>query len=351
MSSRLDRAIEDLDLQDWLSDYSDVKMSGNELRIKECPICGNEKYKLYVNVSKPAWNCKVCDWGRGLGDVVVLMSGISGRSPTDIRLELMSFVPPAPSGDITSMLLTAFDGTEDEEIQGIDFEEIEVPGEPKFDGLTTRKVLEYAYERGLTEDDVKRLCLRASGGLQTSKGREIRGPFLVFPITLGDKFVSWQGRRLINQEPKYVSYANIKNWLYPLNQEFFKHYKGTVYLVEGVFDALGMLRLGIPALCTFGTSISAKQMNLLIELRPKTVCFAWDLGAGKEVIKTVNRVSFQFPETYVAMADAALQDRKLDAGEALRNKDAEEWVKFNTDLSNAINVKSPEFFKWQMMKI
>src|SRR5690348_5938740 len=95
-NTSLEEALELLDLGDWLLQYTEGKYAGEEeLRILECPNCGNSKEKLYVNVNKKAWQCKVCEWGRGIGDPVVLMAAVSGRSLTDVRIELTKMIVPA----------------------------------------------------------------------------------------------------------------------------------------------------------------------------------------------------------------------------------------------------------------
>ncbi len=353
MWDKIKAALEQIDLADWLSDYADTKSAGDhEIRLEECPMCGNDKYKLYVNPGKPAWNCKVCDWGRGTGNVIELMSKVSGKSEYAIRAELLAVAPLAPkSGDITAALEQAF-GEESIEEEEYDFKEITPPGHLlSSQGVIAGRVHDYALSRGLTEADVTKLQLRVANTLLSPKGTEMAGPFLVFPVQIGGKTVSWQGRRNADRDPKYISADNIKHWMYPFCEQFFSLYKGTLFIVEGVFDALGMQRLGFPALCTFGTSVSNKQLNLMKELKPNKVCFAWDLGAHKEVIKTIERVSHVFPNTCVATTEGELAGRKLDAGEALRDEEAAEWVRKNVKEENMIDVRSAEFFQWQMTKL
>lgn len=356
MSYRLDRAKELVDLQDWLSDYSDIKSGGgNEIRLKICPECGNDKYKVYVNVEKQAWICYVCEWGRGVGDVVHLMSKVSGRNPTSVRLEILSITPPAPTGNIDGMLQRAFDGSEDDAYEDeVEFIEVPVPGVENFKGITEKGVLAYAQLRGLTIEEVCRFKLRAANSLPSPKKQKpIRGPFIVFPVVAGGKFVSWQGRRVIDKDPRYISASNVKDWVYPLDEEFLTLYNNagrTLYIVEGVFDAIGMARVGLPAVCTFGMSISDRQMSLIKELQPKKVCFSWDMGSASQVSNAVKRMSHAFPEVYVALTDHPA-GKKVDAGDALKSEEAAEWIKTINEDSQLLNVRAPEFFRWRMMKL
>ena len=125
-------------------------------------------------------------------------------------------------------------------------------------------------------------------------------------------------------------------------------YKRTVILVEGVFDALGMLYMGLPALCTFGKSISDQQIGLLHDLQPDEVVFAWDFDAYLEMAKAVDRVSYTFPKTRVASLDRS-DGLKKDPGDALLDVDVGPWLR--DCLARAMDVRNTEFFQWRMSKL
>jgi hypothetical protein len=306
---------------------------------------------LYVNVDKQRWICYVCDYGRGLADITRLMSDVSGRTRIDVRLELCRLVTPAPKGDITEALMNAFDAPVDSP-DVYESEEIELPGTTDFTkGITSREVLQYAYNRGISPALVASLGLRYSGELSFKRRVgdlvRIRGPFLVFPVTIANRAVSYQGRRLVNQDPKYVSAPNVKDWLWPLGPELFNVYSGgRLILVEGVFDALGLLGMGHAAACTFGKNISDKQLSLLGELNPREIVFAWDLDAKKEVARAVDRVAYRFRRTSVVSFDGHHSGQKVDPGDALIDPEAARWIL--SRINNTIDVRSPEFFQWRM---
>jgi len=50
------------------------KRQGNELIYKECPLCGNGKYNVQINLSKSVWHCWACDRGGKLRGLSVLAS-------------------------------------------------------------------------------------------------------------------------------------------------------------------------------------------------------------------------------------------------------------------------------------
>ena len=349
--ARIDEALELLELGDWISQYTDIRDAGDgEVRVSTCPMCGNDKYKLYVNTRKQRWICYVCDWGRGLADPVLLMSAISERSRFDIRLELTRMVKPAPKGDITAALKNAFDG-DDESSDIFEAEEIELPGSQNFQsGITSMQVLNYAYTRGIQPKQVRSLGLRYASMMhikkRSGKPVPIKGPFLVFPVIVAGRPVSYQGRRLVDADPKYVSASNVSDWLWPLGQDLFDVYDGSrLYLVEGVFDALGLLAMGHGAVCTFGKSISDRQLSILDELAPQQVVFAWDLDAKQEVARAVDRVAYKFTRTGIISFEGHTSG-KVDPGNALQSVEAANWIRGK--VSDIVDVRSPDYFRWRM---
>ena len=350
--TRFDEALDLLDLEDWLMQYTETKSAGNgEVRVSPCPECGNEKYKLYVNVVKKRWICYVCDYGRGLADVTRLMSAVSGRTRFAVRLELSRMVVPAPAGDITDALKNAFDAEVDTD-EVYDAEEIELPGDTNFlGGITSRKALTYAWNRGIGPELVRTLGLRFASELfikkRSSDPVRIKGPFLVFPVTIAGRPVSYQGRRIVDKDPKYVSASNVKDWLWPLGPELFNVYDGgRLFLVEGVFDALGLLAMGHGAVCTFGKNISDRQLEILTELNPTSVVFAWDLDAKTDVARAVDRVAYRFRNTGVVSFDGHPSGRKVDPGNTLTDPEAARWMQ--SRLNEVIDARSPTFFQWRM---
>jgi len=344
-------AIEELDLRAWLEQYTEVlDGGGTEIRITTCPECGHAKGRLYVNTQKLLWTCYHCDWGRGLKDVSLLMASVSGRSPSSIRVELSRMVSPSPTGDMQERIDDLFRGP-GVEMVGQEAPSVTLPGNTQFDGLSARVVRNYALSsRGLTDDDMSRLFLRQAGavGITRKDGTEalFKGPWLVFPVLLGGRPVSWQARRVRGGDPKYVAPPNLKQWLWPLGAWFFEVYTDFVILVEGVFDAIAFLRHGYAALCTFGKTISDVQVNLLREMSPREVIFAWDLDAAKESIQSVKRVSFAFPNTCVAPLAPSPDGKVVDPGRTLTEPWGAEWLR--QTLSNRFSTNSPEFFAWQM---
>jgi hypothetical protein len=353
--SSIYEALELLDLEGWLetNNTSSIKKAGgDERRIEVCPKCLDNRHKLYVNVQKKTWICFNCDWGRGKTSIIDFLASVSNKLKSEIYSELLKTVIPSDTTSLVTKLEDIFNETPNCNFNIPEPKEIELPGTNNWNSLTTHPVLNYAYSRGLTPEMVSYLQLRYSDKLPTSKGYEVTGPWLLFPVFFGKKAVAWQGRRVgSNKDPKYFGNANIKEWLWPLSDLFFQFYKNkTVILTEGVFDALGFLSVGIPALCTFGKSLSSMQLQLLQELHPSEVAFAWDLDAYKSTLNIVDKVSHIFSKISVITFDEVnnKSSSKVDAGDALVNVDVADYIK--NAFSQRIDTKSSKFFQYRMLK-
>jgi hypothetical protein len=288
---------------------------------------------------------------------------LSGRTALDIYKELSQAVKPAPSSDFVNLINSSFNQTrstvvnEDENLLQV----VSLPGDVDFSSSFSSRVLSYVYARGMVSDDVHAYKLRSAYKLFS-----FTGPFVVFPVLYKGLPVGWQGRRVSGkEEPKYVSSDNIGNWLWPIDTAFTdlvekeKH----VVLVEGVFDAAGMWRLGIPAFCTFGKKISEKQVQLLKDLGVRSLSLMWDadaavtslqkrLGGAKglrgEIESAALRLKRNFSVKVVDLSNPPdfPDTDKPDPGEILRSSSVAEWISSRVDA--AIDVNSTQFFQWRL---
>jgi hypothetical protein len=344
--NRLDDAIEALDLDHWLSQYANIKPHGDELRIEICPMCFGDKFKLYVNINKKLWLCQRCNFGKNQTDICMLMSAVSGRNINDIKLELAQSVIPTPIAGFDSVLASRFPHQADPPELFINPQQIVLPGTADWSGMVAQKVLAYAYKRGLTPQEVADYGLRAAFKL-----RKYSGMFLLFPVFFGDLFVAWQGRRIGSGNPKYVSYDNIADWLWPLRRCDIDsiHTCKSVVLTEGVFDALGYLRQGIPALCTFGKKISDRQINLLQYLGVHEVFISWDADAKDAIAKASSRLQTIFAVKIVGLLDPPVASAaKVDPGDALTNSAVGDWLRRCYDQALAPVPNSIDFVLWHI---
>lgn len=339
--SRLDQALEELDLEAWLEDHDEIKHGGgDEIRVKNCPKCGNDKFKLYVNIEKRAWICYRCDWGRHLGDVCQLMAAVSGRHVMDIRVELAKSVVPAPKGSEFESKLASMLNAKPIPVKPVTVTSVVLPGTASWGGITSGRVLEYARRRGLTDNEITRYELRC-----TTRLRAYQGPYLVFPVCYETTPVGWQGRHIADKEPRYVSSDDIADWLWPVEGSVMSG----VVLCEGVFDALGIRRLGWNGLCTFGKKISTRQVDLLRTLGVRDVTLAWDANALADIERAALKLRATFEKVYVAdLSRKSGVAVEPDPGDTVQNPALKDWL--HACLNERIDMDSDEFYQWRLRR-
>jgi hypothetical protein len=323
-------------------------MGGSEFTIKECPKCLNNKNKLYINSSKKTWFCQRCAWGKGIGDITILMAEVSGRNLHDVRVELLQTVVPATSSDdYLNSLGRAFGevtSSDDDDLLKDLILPTEPPGTQDWGSFVGKQVLSYAKKRGLDEELLKFISCRVATSLNNRTG-----PFLVFPVIFNGMTVSWQGRRINSGNPKYISHTNIGEWIWPCSSNYIESLKekGSTVLVEGVFDALGCISAGVAAQCTFGKNITNKQLKLLVSQGIKTVYLGWDPGTYQDIVKAVDMLSPMFDVKILNIEPVGDSD-KTDPGDVLTDRSLIPWI---TDAyENAMDAHSPAYNKWRLTK-
>lgn len=336
MSSRLQDAIELLDLRGWLEQYTETKTASNEeFRVQDCPECGEAKWKLYINDSKKLWDCKHCGWGRGINDVCVLMAKVSGIHINSVKLELIQTTVPATRDDLyLTQLANRIKGKELEVENPLEIEDL--PGDQKFEGVYGSKVWEYTLHRGLTKELVEKYQLRSA-----IKLRNKFGPWLVFPILYNDIPVAYQGRRCIGDaEPKYLSSDTIGQWLWPA-----QNVTDSLVLCEGVFDVLGFESVNIQSSCTFGNRIKRQQISLLKQNKVKKIYLAYDSDAWREMLKSIQAYRHQF---HIYVVNIESKSGKIDPGMVLQGKEPKSVL--IGALNSAISIEDPKFFQLMVEK-
>lgn len=329
-----------MDYQDWISQYTSIiKTGGPEIHFN-CPSCGEDDQKLYLNTASNRFHCKKCDFGRGIKSIYVLLSVVSGKPIKEVKKEFEDYVEPTDYENLSEKLLNLRPSPEPFSPLSNINENIEDKFYPI---LNTSIINNYAKSRGLTYFDILNYNLKAAPIL-----RKYVGPFLVFPVIYKGLTVNYQGRRILGiQEPRFVSGDNIGSWLWPLNEMLTGN---SVVLVEGPVDAIGCRRHGVQALCTFGKKISDNQVFLLLSMGIKQVTLAWDADATKEVINAVKRLNSYFK---VSIADMSIIPhgitKKIDPGNALTSELAANWLKER--LSNVIDTSTGQYTTWQFTKL
>lgn len=334
--------LDSFDLHNWLDQYVNIKkVDEHEIKVETCPVCLNDKWKLYINVSEKLWICQRCKWGTGINDILVLLSELSGLSRYVIQKEIYNTDIALPKfSDFYNKIAQKYGLVET--IEEEPTKDIICPGDPNFTGLVGNTVLNYCLNRGITQEIIKEYKLRK---VYKCNGRV--GPFLVFPVYFYESIVRWQCRRVMDIEPRYLSAPGIGDWLWPLSngQDNFD-FNQEVILTEGKFDALGAMKYQpIRALCTYGKHITKNQIKVLQGLGIKKIYLCWDLDARKEVCTAANLLRNYFDTNIVDLKSTYKE--KTDPGNILTNPTLKTW--FLDKLNNSINVKSPTYYKYQLL--
>lgn len=342
---KLEDALEFLDIQEWVERYVETNSVGtDEIRIKDCPKCFNDKWKVYINVEKRIWFCQRCSWGRHVPDICVLLAAIAGMNIHTVRMEVAATVVPSLSDDEFLATLNS-QVSPSEVLEEFDMDPIDLPGEVGLSGMMGKKAEQYLIGRGLTLADIERYQLRLA-----SKLRNNSGPWAVFPILYYGVPVACQGRRFTNNnEPRYLSSDKIAQWMWPLDEGNLTNIEsgGSVVLVEGVFDALAYVRAGTPALCTFGKNLSRSQLKLLQSHGVKKLYLSYDADAHKDICSTAERVGHLF-QTYIVELPPLADNPKADPGDVLAGIVDSSWL--TTALANAIDIRTNEFWIWKLKR-
>lgn len=331
-------AIENLDLEAKLSDLGVEWKDTNdpsEKRIKTCPNpeCGNDKYKLYINLSTKKFFCFICQFGYK-NNPIHLLAAISGRSYRDVKNEILGEAFPSSTSFVEDLHAKLDIAPDDPPTFLNDIKNEEIPNRiPLTDDF---EAYSYALKRGLTKELISHYDIVGSPQLKNFKGK-----YLVFPIKFGQNTVCYQGRdvRDVDMKLRYVSGPKINNWLFPLNLDNMEKIQNSskVMLVEGPFDAVGGVLFGMPTLATFGKHLSTKQLELLEFLGVKEIYLAWDADAKKEIMAFISKFKSKFKVKLVRLGSS----QKLDFGNFLETKDYEPYEKA---IKQAITPESLEYY-------
>jgi hypothetical protein len=271
------------------------------------------------------------------------MAAVSGRRLGDIRLEVMTLVVPAPAASEFESKLNEALNPKPYVPQAREIKSIELPGTSAFTGITTKRIYEYARSRGLSELELRFYQLR--GAL---KLRNHVGPYLVFPVFFDSVPVSYQGRCIVDRDPKYVSDDDVADWLWPLLPVNLQHLKKKreAVLVEGVFDAASCWRIGRPGLCTFGKKISNNQISLLRDLGVTQITLAWDANALDDIERAALRLGTTFDVRIADLSVLPATGQVVDPGDVLCDLALESWLLER--LEKTISYGTSEFFDWRL---
>ena len=308
------------DLDTYLDQF-EYTMSGDNA-VLDCPTCDGVK-KLYVltkdkdlQTRRGSWICYKCnDHEGGSGrSCLSLIEWMEDLDFVDAIKRLAEGGTSADSDFVASVekLMAAFETTDDEE----PIPTIALPDE--FQLVDPGHVPPYILERGISVERAQRFRL----------GYCRRGKYknrLVAPVHFNGACAGFQARWMAAVPPEGVSKtkhakgAKMSRLLY--NYDVARHAERIV-LVEDPWSAIKIGRSGV---CSFGTSLSASQLELLMRSNAREVTIIYDLdpnaaeGASgyEKSLAIAERLSSVVPTRAVKMPDERDPDEHTLA--SLRN--------------------------------
>jgi len=140
-----------------------------------------------------------------------------------------------------------------------------------------QKALQYLYNRGFDDESIKEFQI----GFVTKRGKwedlEDLKERIVIPLTLEGEPFSAIGRRIDEHTHEKYRIANKylftkANYLFNFDKSTIERRRlGTVYIVEGVFDAIALWMKGYAVVATLGSLLSKQQLYKLKHYFPNVV--------------------------------------------------------------------------------
>lgn len=222
--------------QQVINILDDVLGPGTSLKNDEqahyCPFCHHHKKKLQINLKTQKWHCWVCDAkGKRINRLLKKLHVDSRRLKKLYEIYGDDYVVYSKD-------------TEDEKVElRLPKEFRSLLKEPKGINPIFRKVKEYAKQRGITTEDIRRYNIGyCDSGLYSNR--------IIIPSYDSDNRLNYFIARSVFDEEKFkyknppvsknvIMFENQINWNEPIT------------LVEGVFDAMAVKRNAIPLLGKF----------------------------------------------------------------------------------------------------
>lgn len=285
----------------------------NDEQAHYCPFCHHHKKKLQINLKTQYWHCWVCDAkGRKIQRLLKRLHVDSRKLKKIYEIYGDDYIVYSKD-------------TEDEKV------ELRLPNE--FQSLLKvpkgkinpvyRKALQYAKERGITKDDIRRYNIGyCDSGHYANR--------IIIPSYDSDNRLNYFIARSVFAEEKFkyknppvsknvIIFENQINWNEPIT------------LVEGVFDALAVKRNAIPIL---GKFVPKKLNDAIFKNEVKGINILLDEDAQQQALQ----YTMQFTNQGISTKNIVPSDKDAsDMGFSEVNSKLKESTK--TDFSDIISQK------------
>lgn len=326
--------IEQVPIVDVISKYCTLKRAGQKEVRTVCPFHPDSDPSLYVNPTKNVWHCHGC--GRG-GNVITFVSEIERIPYRDAALQL------AEQYDIQIVDMFDFFRAERQCLIAA-----KIFYSRMLHARLATCVMDYILKRGIRPDIVEKFELGYSPeqiGIKKylhkhnmswqvaenvgllSNNREVLRGRIIFPIYHQGQLVSFAGRKVRGNGPKYLNLRNTEIFdrnsvLYGMNRAYGSFRKsGEIYIVEGQMDVLAMHSIGIEnTVGLMGTSFSAERAAQLSGAKKTTIVLDADQASSnrlREIVCTLEDYNLN-PHIVLLPSGDPAENVLKDSGRFLR---------------------------------
>lgn len=251
-------------IEDWIEQNIDSKIlytgNGKEIHIC-CPICGDHRYRLYIELNKGLVYCHNCNFR---GTVINLISRVEGISYTRANERFMNI-----KGNMT-IPLDICDTLEHKLLIDDDVEvakrPIPLPEEYQLlldsQQILAKRAISYLQSRSITLNQIQRYKMGfCAMGQYTGR--------IIIPIYEGNELKFWIARaisqhaRLKEKSPSNEPYQYGKSEVI-FNIEYAARTYHAAVISEGIFDALSWGGIGVSLL---GKELYDEQLRVLLNYR------------------------------------------------------------------------------------
>lgn len=303
--------MDEADFTELLAEYAiPSHIAGKSIKVRDCPACGSSDFKVHFDrflIKKAARQPNDPFMGRCYhGSCQTGFSSVSylfQMGADKVKVLAAHGLDPDSNlrGIIPELTLTTMKPTEsaptDQDAP------VDLSGFINFSAWTTHPVVKYAEQRGARSEHYDSLMIDPTSNA------------VVFVVRDGERVVGYQKRFV---KPRYPKFKTQSSDGFRKTQHLltFPRAGAKIVVCEGPFTAIAAHRYGYHAVCTFGSGISDRQIELLINMALQTgadigIGFDPDAAGAKGLAKIRSAFYWRDLKVFRVAPDT---DRQLPAG-------------------------------------
>ena len=278
-------------IEDWIEQNIDSRIkytnNPNEIHIC-CPVCGDTRYRLYINLNSGVIYCHNCQFKGSIARLIQYIEGGSYKDAKELLKDINKYISlpiDIESPVMEKLVLSLYN-------IAIDKRPIPLPEEYQkilnTSNLMAKKAIKYLEKRGITKSQME---LHNMGFCSIGEYRNR----VIIPITQEGQVKFWVARsinpndKLKEKSPSNKEYQYSKSEvIFNLDQAVKKF--NSIVISEGIFDALSWGDIGVSLL---GKVLYNAQLQLILNYKDKLtegVYIALDADAVDSAIKIAEQL-------------------------------------------------------------